>query len=322
MDHIRHRAIVSIEQAGRRLDQVAAELLSDFSRSRLKIWIQEGYLTLSGCQADPKTRVSEGDEINLDVHLEPVIPVQPENIGLDVVYEDAACLVVNKPAGLVVHPGAGNPSGTMQNALLHWDPNLAAIPRAGIVHRLDKETSGLLVVARTLDSHKTLVKELEQRHIERIYEGVCQRVLTGGGEIDEPIGRHPKDRLRMAVVQGARPALTKYRLLERFRAHTHVRIQLKTGRTHQIRVHFAHIRAPLVGDPLYGGRPLLPAAPDQRLKTQLQQFPRQALHACRLSFKHPFSSEKLTFECPIPKDINKLLHGLRADFDASEASRL
>ncbi len=321
MDRIRHRAIVTLEQAGRRLDQVAAELLSDFSRSRLKIWIQDGYLTLSGRQADPKTRVSEGDELNLDVHLEPVIPVQPENIALDVVHEDAACLVLNKPAGLVVHPGAGNPSGTMQNALLHWDPNLAAIPRAGIVHRLDKETSGLLVVARTLDAHKTLVKELEQRHIERIYEGVCQRVLTGGGEIDEPIGRHPKDRLRMAVVQGARPALTKYRLLERFRAHTHVRIQLKTGRTHQIRVHFAHIRAPLVGDPLYGGRPLLPAAPDQRLKNQLQQFPRQALHASRLSFKHPFSAEKLTFECPIPKDINKLLHGLRADFDAAEASR-
>jgi|TARA_B110000116_G_scaffold83481_1_gene72715 23S rRNA pseudouridine1911/1915/1917 synthase len=321
LDRILHRAIVPVEQAGRRLDQVAAELLSDFSRSRLKTWIQQGHLTLSGLQAEPKTRVSEGDEINLDVRLEPVIPVQPENIALDIVHEDAACLVVDKPAGLVVHPGAGNPSGTMQNALLYWDPTLANLPRAGIVHRLDKETSGLLVVARTLEAHTVLVKKLEQRHIERIYEGVCQRVLTGGGEIDAPIGRHPKDRLRMAVVQGSRSALTKYRLLERFRAHTHVRIQLKTGRTHQIRVHFAHIRAPLVGDPLYGGRPLLPVAPEQFLKDQLQRFPRQALHATRLSFQHPLSAESLTFKSPLPKDITKLLYGLRADFEAAQSGR-
>ena len=209
----------------------------------------------------------------------------------------------------------------MQNALLYWDPTLANLPRAGIVHRLDKETSGLLVVARTLEAHTVLVKKLEQRHIERIYEGVCQRVLTGGGEIDAPIGRHPKDRLRMAVVQGSRSALTKYRLLERFRAHTHVRIQLKTGRTHQIRVHFAHIRAPLVGDPLYGGRPLLPVAPEQFLKDQLQRFPRQALHATRLSFQHPLSAESLTFKSPLPKDITKLLYGLRADFEAAQSGR-
>ena len=313
MERILRRTVIPAEQAGRRLDQAAAELLGDFSRSRLKVWIEQGDLTLAGRQVEPKTRVREGEELALDVELEPVIPVEPQAIPLEIAYEDEACLVIDKPSNLLVHPGAGNPSGTLQNALLHLDPKLANVPRAGIVHRLDKDTSGLLVVARTLDAHKVLVERLERREIERVYEGICQRVLTGGGEVDAPIGRHPKDRLRMAVVEGGRPALTRYWVLKRFRAHTHVRIQLATGRTHQIRVHFSHLRAPLVGDPLYGGRPRLPKSPEPRLREQLQSFPRQALHASRLAFRHPISSEQLDFESALPADMKELLDALRAD---------
>ncbi|MBH98479.1 MAG: 23S rRNA pseudouridine(1911/1915/1917) synthase RluD [Rhodospirillaceae bacterium] len=318
MGSIRYRAIVSNDQAGKRVDQVAADLFSGFSRNRLKLWIQQGDLTLSGRTVEPKTKVREGDELTLNALPEPVVEVYPEPISLDFVHEDSACAVINKPAGLVVHPGAGNPSGTMQNALLHWDERLASVPRAGIVHRIDKETSGLLVVARTLEAHQALVKQLEKHEVERTYEGICQRVLTGGGKINAPIGRHPKDRLRMAVIEGTRPAITNYRLLERFRAHTHVRIQLETGRTHQIRVHFAHIKAPLVGDPLYGKRPLFPVAPEKNLKQKLQQFPRQALHAKQLAFKHPISGKLLSFSSSIPEDMSKLLQALRGDVEAAQ----
>lgn len=317
MERILRRTVIPAKQAGRRLDQAAAELLADFSRSRLKVWIERGDLTLSGRQAEPKTRVREGEELALDVELEPVILVEPQAIPLVVVHEDEACLVIDKPSNLVVHPGAGNPSSTLQNALLHLDPRLAAVPRAGIVHRLDKDTSGLLVVARTLDAHKVLVEKVERRQIERVYEGICQRVLTGGGVVEAPIGRHPRDRVRMSVREGGRPALTRYWVLERFRAHTHLRIQLTTGRTHQIRVHCAHLRAPLVGDPLYGGRPRLPKSPEPRLREQLQAFPRQALHAKRLAFQHPISSEELGFESALPEDMTELLHALRADLTAA-----
>ena len=317
MERILRRTVIPAKQAGRSLDQAAAALLADFSRSRLKIWIERGDLTLSGCQAEPKTRVREGQELALDVELEPVVLVEPQAIPLVIVHEDEACLVIDKPSNLLVHPGAGNPSGTLQNGLLHLDPRLAAVPRAGIVHRLDKDTSGLLVVARTLDAHKVLVEMVERRQIERVYEGICQRVLTGGGVVEAPIGRHPRDRLRMSVREGGRPALTRYWVLERFRAHTHLRIQLTTGRTHQIRVHCAHLRAPLVGDPLYGGRPRLPKSPEPRLREQLQAFPRQALHAKRLAFKHPISSEELAFESALPEDMTELLHALRADLTAA-----
>ncbi len=313
MERIQRRTVIGPEQAGRRLDQAAAELLAEFSRSRLKVWIESGDLTVGGRRAEPKTRVHEGEEIELDVALEPVIPVEPEAIPVTVIHADGACFIIDKPANLIVHPGAGNPSGTLQNALLHLDPQLANVPRAGIVHRLDKDTTGLLVVARTLDAHKMLVEQLQRREVRRTYEGVCQTVLTGGGEIEAPIGRHPQDRLRMAVVAGGRPALTRYRVVERFRAHTSVRMELDTGRTHQIRVHFAHRRAPLVGDPLYGGRPRLPKSPAAELREQLQRFPRQALHARRLGFRHPVSGEPLEFESPVPGDMEALLGALRSD---------
>ena len=313
MEPIFRRVTVSPEQAGRRLDQAAADLLEKFSRSRLKVWIESGALTLEGRQAAPKTRVRQGEEIVLQVVPESAVVVAPEAIPLDVIYEDDALLIVDKPSGLVVHPGAGNPAGTLLNALLHLDPNLAALPRAGIVHRLDKDTSGLLVVARTLKAHRALVRNLQRREIRRAYEAVCQGVLTGGGEIDAPVGRHSTHRLRMAVVAGGRPARTRYRVIERFRAHTRVSIELVTGRTHQIRVHFAHIRAPLVGDPLYGGRPRLPKAPRPGLRRVLQRFPRQALHARRLEFSHPESGDRLALESPLPADLSGLIDALHRD---------
>lgn len=299
--------------AGQRFDQAAAVLFEEFSRSRLKIWIDSGDLTLAGRPAAPKTRVAGGETLRLDTEVEPVVPVAPEPMPLAIVHEDDDLLVIDKPAGLVVHPGAGNPAGTLQNGLLAHDPDLAAVPRAGIVHRLDKDTTGLLVVAKTLTAHQALVAALERREIHRGYEAICQGVMTGGGEIDAPIGRHPRDRLRMAVVERGRPAVTHYRIIERFRAHTHVRVELETGRTHQIRVHMAHIRHPLVGDPLYGGRPRLPKSPSVALVAGLREFKRQALHARRLELVHPVTGAQLALESPLPADMRALLEILRAD---------
>ena len=241
------------------------------------------------------------------------MPIAPEAIALTIVHEDEDLLVIDKPAGLVVHPGAGNPAGTLQNGLLAHDPNLAAVPRAGIVHRLDKDTTGLLVVAKTLTAHQALVAALERREISRTYEAICHGVMTGGGEVEAPIGRHPRDRLRMTVRDNGRPALTRYRIIERFRAHTHARVELETGRTHQIRVHMAHIRHPIVGDPLYGGRPRLPKSPSVALVAALRDFKRQALHARRLELSHPVSGAQLTFESPLPSDMRALVEILRAD---------
>ncbi len=288
-------------------------MLEEYSRSRLKVWIDSGELTLDGKPAEPSTTVRGGEEIVLDAEIAAAVPIAPEPIPLKILHEDEAFFVIDKPAGLVVHPGAGNWSGTLQNGLLHLDPNLAGIPRAGIVHRLDKDTSGLLVVARTLTAHASLAAQLERRDVHRTYLGICQGVLTGGGTIDAPIGRHPRDRLKMAVIDRGRNAITHYRVLERFRAHTYLRIDLETGRTHQIRVHFAHQRSPLVGDPLYGARPRLPPAPSAELKAQLQGFRRQALHATQLEFVHPESNQTVRFDCPLADDMESLVAALRAD---------
>jgi 23S rRNA pseudouridine1911/1915/1917 synthase len=309
------RVVVPDELAGKRLDQAAAVLLDEFSRSRLKQWIEGGQLTLAGLAAAPKSRVQAGEEIVLEAELEPVVALAPEAIPLTVLYEDASIFVVDKPAGLVVHPGAGNPSGTLQNALLNLDPSLATVPRAGIVHRLDKDTSGLLVVARTLTAQQALVAQIERRAVRRVYEAVCQGALTGGGTVDAPLDRHPRDRTRRAVREGGRPARTRYRVIERFRAQTHLEVELETGRTHQIRVHLAHVRAPLVGDPVYGGRHKLPPKSTERLRIALQTFPRQALHAARLSLPHPESGEVVTFESALPADLLGLLEALREDRD-------
>lgn len=229
------------------------------------------------------------------------------------VYEDDALLVINKPAGLVVHPAVGNRNGTMQNALLHYAPELAGLPRAGIVHRLDKNTTGLLVVARTLAAHKHLVDKLQNREFEREYLTVVNGVMTAGGTVDAPIGRHPVDRLRMAVNESGKPAVTHYRVIERFRAHTWVRVQLETGRTHQIRVHMAYKRYPIVGDPTYGGRFRVPPDSSESLLNTLRDFRRQALHAARLGLQHPETGEMMQWEVPVPEDMEKLIQALQQD---------
>ena len=312
---IRLAARIPDEQAGRRLDQVLAELFPDYSRSRLSQWIKAGQVRLDDRLPKPRDPVQGGEEVRIEAELEAEGRVEAEPIPLDIVHADASILVLHKPAGLVVHPAAGNPAGTLQNALLHHDPALAALPRAGIVHRLDKDTSGLMVVARSLAAHKSLVEQLQARTMGREYEAVVQRVMTAGGTVDAPIGRHGVDRKRMAVMPGGKPAVTHYRVLERFRGHTHVRVRLETGRTHQIRVHMAHIHCPLVGDPVYGGRPRIPKGTGEALREALRTFPRQALHAVRLALRHPDSGEDMRWEIPLPEDMRALLAILRADLE-------
>jgi 23S rRNA pseudouridine1911/1915/1917 synthase len=298
---------------GQRLDHALAVLLPDHSRSRLKTWIDSGEVLVDGVQRRPRDKVSGGEKVVIAATL----PEDPRAIAQDIplvlVHEDRHIFVVDKPAGLVVHPGAGNPDSTLQNALLALDPELAKLPRAGIVHRLDKDTSGLLVVARTLAAHTALVRMLEQRDIHREYETVCRGVMTAGGTVDAPIDRHPTDRVRMAVRQGGRESVTHYRVIHRYRAHTHVRVRLETGRTHQIRVHLAHAGFPIVGDRVYGGRLAFPRGASEQLRETLKNFPRQALHAARLEFAHPVTGKPVVCTTPLPADMRELLRVLAAD---------
>jgi 23S rRNA pseudouridine1911/1915/1917 synthase len=291
MTTIRHEAAVPLTAAGRRFDQALAEMFPDYSRSRLSGWIKSGAVTLDGAQAPPRQLLRGGEQVLLQVELENEVSSTPEAIALDIVCEDEHLLVLNKPAGLVVHPGAGNPAGTLLNALLHHDPKLAELPRAGIVHRLDKETSGLMVVARTLPAYTALVDLLSRHEVERQYEAVVLGTMVAGGTVDAPIGRSMGDRLRQSVrdEEDGKRAVTHYRLRERFRAHSLLQCQLETGRTHQIRVHMAHINHPLLGDPMYGGGLKLPKGASPELIAELRGFRRQALHAERLSFVHPIS---------------------------------
>lgn len=312
-----HSLTIPADFAGRRLDQAIAELLPEYSRTRLKEWIESGAVRVDGQVLKPRERVVGGEAVSVEAELVIEAAAAPEAIALDVVYQDRDVLVVNKPAGLVVHPGAGNRAGTLQNALLHFDPAMASLPRAGIVHRLDKDTTGLMVVARTLEAHTALVRQIEGHEVEREYEAVCAGVMTAGGTVDAPIDRHPVDRVRMAVRQSGREAITHYRVIQRFRGHTHVRLKLETGRTHQIRVHMAHIHYPLVGDAVYGGRLLLPKAATPALIEALRAFRRQALHAARLAFTHPISGKAIECVAPLPADMQSLLTVLAAD--AAEA---
>jgi 23S rRNA pseudouridine1911/1915/1917 synthase len=304
---------VPLESAGQRLDQLLAIRCPDYSRSRLQHWIKTGRVLLDGRSCLPKQKLRGGERIVLRPELEAEVFDQGEAMLLDILFEDEALLVVNKPAGLVMHPAAGNPTGTLLNGLLAYHPPLAQVPRAGIVHRLDKETSGLLVVAKTLSAQNALVRQLQARSVKREYRAVTQGVMTAGGTVDAPIARHPVNRLRMAVIDSGKPAVTHYRILQRFRAHTYLKVNLETGRTHQIRVHMAHIRYPLVGDPLYGGRLKLPRGAGEVLIETLRRFRRQALHAMRLSLEHPLSGEQLSWEAPLPEDMQVLLAALEAD---------
>ncbi len=303
--------LVPDELAGKRLDQALATMFPEYSRSRLKSWILQGFVTIDGGEKRPKDLVSGGETVALQPAEELGVVSAPEAMALDILREDDALLVVNKPAGLVVHPGAGNMRGTLMNGLLHHTADLAELPRAGIVHRLDKDTSGLLLVGKTLQSHTALVRMLAAREISRRYLAICNGVLTGGGTIDAPIGRHPVDRLRMSVQDKGKPAVTRYRVVERFKSQTLISVELESGRTHQIRVHFAHRRHSLVGDPVYGGRMALPPASDDTLIETFRKFRRQALHATHLKFLHPVTSEPVDIETPPPADFQSLLEALR-----------
>ena len=301
------------EQAGQRLDQALAALLPDYSRSRLKAWIESGEVRVDGAAMRPRDKVFGGEAVLIKAQLPEESRAAPQAIPLVLVHEDKHVFVVDKPAGLVVHPGAGNPDQTLQNALLALDPKLAALPRAGIVHRLDKDTSGLLIVARTLPAHTALVRMIGDRDVHREYEAICRGVMTAGGTVDAPIDRHPTDRVRMAVRDGGREAVTHYRVIKRFRANTHVRVQLETGRTHQIRVHLAHAGFPIVGDKVYGGRLTLPKGVSETLREALRSFPRQALHAARLQFDHPVTGKPVECVSPLPADMRGLLDLLAAE---------
>ena len=297
--------------AGQRFDQALAAALPQYSRSRLAAWIKSGAATLDGKPARPRDLVYGGEQVQLQAEAEPDESVQPERMPITVRYKDTHLFVIDKPPGLVVHPGAGNRAHTLQNGLLALDPKLARIPRAGIVHRIDKDTSGLLVVARTLPAHAALVEMLREHEVGREYLALCVGAVTGGGTVDKAIGRHRTDRLRMAVRSDGREAITHYRLEERFEHHTLLRVILETGRTHQIRVHLAHIGHPLVGDPLYGGRRQLRAGLTEAQRAAITGFGRQALHAARLEFRHPVTGKQVSVDSPLPKDFTRLLAILR-----------
>jgi len=292
---------------GARLDAAAASLFPAFSRSRLADWIKSGRLQRNHGAAKPRDKVAVADHITLTPEYDDRVEWAPEALPLDLLFEDDHVIVLNKPAGLVVHPAAGHHSGTLVNRLLAHAPEMASLPRGGIVHRLDKDTSGVMLAAKSTLAHKSLVAQLAERTVSRHYSAVCRGTFSGGGTIDAPIGRHPTSRIKMAVVPDGKPAVTHYRIAERFGAHTHLDVSLESGRTHQIRVHLAWRKHPLIGDPVYGGRAMRPAGASDRLLSALQEFPRQALHARELAFLHPESDESLQFSAPIPKDLAELL---------------
>lgn len=311
-EHIEADFRVPVELSERRLDQAAAELMPEHSRSRIQGWIKRGELTVNDHPCKPRDKVRMDDAIRVRAIVEGSDRWEPEAIALDILYEDEHLIVLDKQAGLVVHPAAGHRAGTLLNALLSHAPELDRLPRAGIVHRLDKDTSGVMVVARSLIAHTALVEQLQTRTMGREYEAVVVGTMTGGGQVDAPIGRHPQQRKKMAVVEGGKSAVTHYRLMHRFRGHSHIRCKLETGRTHQIRVHMAHIRHPLVGDPVYGGRMRVPPGANADLLEMLRSFPRQALHAQTLELAHPASGEPMVFESLLPEDLESLLAVLRS----------
>lgn len=304
--------MITRDLAGLRLDQALAKLFPQFSRARLQRWLAADAITVDGVSGvSAKTRVMGGEKVVVDAILEQAETWQPEKIALDVVYEDGDIIVINKPANRVVHPAAGNREGTLLNALLHHAPQLAALPRAGIVHRLDKDTSGLLVVAKSLAAHTRLVRALQARIVKREYDAIVLGAVISGGTVSAPMGRHPVDRKRMAVIETGKSAVTHYRVHERFTGFTWLRVSLETGRTHQIRVHLAHIRFPIVGDPVYGGRLRIPAGASEAVREALRGFKRQALHAARLGLTHPTTGEWCEWEASPPQDFLALAEALR-----------
>lgn len=314
--HIELKAVVAEDMIGLRFDQVAACVFSEFSRERLKTWMQDGQLTVDGKPVKPKTRCLGGETMALNATLQRQGRSEPEQMPLDIVYEDDDILVINKPVGLVVHPGAGNWTGTLVNGLLFHDAKLAELPRAGLVHRIDKDTSGLLVVAKNLAAQHHLGKQLEDKSVYRIYDAVVVGHVIAGATVDQPIKRHPVERTRMSVQPGGRPSVTHYKVQERFGTHTLVQCQLETGRTHQIRVHMSYVGFPLVGDSTYGGRIRFPRGASVKLTDTLKNFKRQALHARKLGLVHPKTNKDMMFEAPWPEDFSQLVEALRHEGDA------
>ncbi len=309
-------ATVSEAQLRQRLDQTLAELFPNYPRTRIKEWILDRRVSVNGAIVDkPKEKVLGGEQVAIDAEIEEEQRWEAQNIPLNIVYEDDDILVINKPCDLVVHPGAGNPDGTVLNALLYHYPAIANVPRAGIVHRLDKDTTGLMVVAKTVPAQTHLVETLQLREITREYEAVAIGTMTAGGKVNEPISRHSTKRTHMAVHPMGKPAVTHYRIMEHFRAHTRLRLRLETGRTHQIRVHMSHINHPLVGDPLYGGRPRPPRGASDQFIATLRAFDHQALHATMLRLYHPITGIEMEWRAPLPQDIVDLIEVLKADTD-------
>jgi len=303
-----------LSSRGMRLDQVASDIFSDFSRSRLQSWIKKGKLLVDGNLLRPKDKLQGGELLTIIALLESEGEWQPEAIELDVIFEDEHIIVLNKPAGLVVHPAAGNYTGTLLNGLLHKIPDNEKIPRAGIVHRLDKDTSGVMVAAKTLEAHYSLVKQLQSRSVTREYHAIAQGAMTGGGTVNEPLGRHPKVRTKMAVVShSGKDAITHFRIIKKFEHHTFIKVKLETGRTHQIRVHMSHIGYPLIGDPVYGGRLKLPKGATLKLQKSLRDFNRQALHAAMLGLIHPVSNKYMEWCVSVPTDFSDLLNTLKTE---------
>lgn len=306
---------------GKRMDAALAELMPDYSRSQLTSWLKQGKITVDGRTPKPRDKVTGGERIDFLIDLTALDSqmdhCKPEDIPLDVIYEDDQVLLINKPAGFVVHPGAGNPSHTLVNALLFHAPELAQLPRAGIIHRLDKDTTGLLIVAKTLTAHTNLTRQMQERSIQRSYVALVQGHLIAGSEIDTCYGRHPRNRLKMAVCKQGKQAITRFSIRKQYQTFTLLDVQLLTGRTHQIRVHMAHINHPVVGDQLYGGRIRYPHEASEQLIQQLQLFKRQALHAKTLTFQHPANDKLLTFEAPLPEDFQLLLDELDTHLEFS-----
>ncbi|BCE03285.1 23S rRNA pseudouridine(1911/1915/1917) synthase RluD [Marinicellulosiphila megalodicopiae] len=309
---------VTTEFSHQRVDHIAVQLFPEYSRSKLQAWIASGELTVDGKKRKSKEKLTGGEVMLLNGSLEMALDHQPQDIPITVVYEDDTIIVINKPTNLVVHPGAGNQDGTLLNALLFHYPELSQVPRAGIVHRIDKDTTGLMVVARTLDAHTHLIQQLQTREMGREYEAVVCGQLTGGGVVDEPIARHSTQRTKMAVQPMGKEAITHYRLIKKYDHHTHIRLKLETGRTHQIRVHMAYLHYPLVGDSTYAGRLRLPKGISPELQFALKSFPRQALHAQHLELIHPLTQDQMSFECDLPEDFVNLLAELQTEFDSHE----
>ena len=311
---IQHKDIVPESCLGKRFDQTLAIMFPDYSRSRIKEWILAGQVQVnSEVLTRPREKMYGGEVVEINAKVETELRFEAQNIPLDIVYEDEYILVINKPVGLVVHPGAGNTDGTLLNALLHHYPQIGVVPRAGIVHRLDKDTTGLMVIAKTIAAQTNLVEAMQLREITREYEAIACGVMTAGGLVDQPIGRHSTKRTQMAVSFVGRPSVTHYRVMEKYRLHTRLRLRLETGRTHQIRVHMSHITHPLVGDPVYGGRPRPPKNATPELLMKLRSFKRQALHAAMLSLFHPITGEEMTWHAELPEDFVELVKLLQDD---------